>query len=93
MTIIFGDFGFRNVGSLIAGITALVSAVVMIQTRNDILKDRLAEHCKITRVIIGSMYVLVPYILLRSRWKHVLIIMLQYVLVYCGITKIRGSMS
>lgn len=56
MTIIFGDFDFRNVGSLIAGITALVSAVVMIQTRNDILKDRLAEHCKITRVIIGSNY-------------------------------------
>lgn len=33
-------FRFRNVGSLIAAITALVSAIVMIQTRHDTLYAR-----------------------------------------------------
>ena len=33
-------FCFRNVGSFIAAVTALVSAIVMIQTRHDVVNGR-----------------------------------------------------
>ena len=49
-------FCFRNVGSLIAAITALVSAIVMIQTGHDTLyaRSEILSESSSTQKVVGA---------------------------------------